>query len=73
MQRTRRVGGRILPRDVSVFSCYPVIAGVALAAGSSAAKWAWVKQPEAGAHSTTTRPLPPCHVLCFLARVYVLF
>lgn len=37
---------------------YPVIAVVALAVGTTAAKWAWVKQPEAGSHSTTTRPLP---------------
>lgn len=52
---------------------YPVIAVVALAVGASAVKWAWVKQPEAGSHSTTTGPLAPCHVLCFLARARVLF
>lgn len=42
----------------------PVIAAVALAAGKSAEKLAWIKQPAASQHSSTRSPL--LHLSCFV-------
>lgn len=64
--------GHFLSFVLCFVSLLPVIVVVALAAGMSAVKWAGVKQPTARSHRTTTTPLLPCHVLCFLVGLRVL-